>query len=129
MDEKDKIIKDAQYRKGLSIAYFNSVNAAIEMTKVNGLVGVDAKKFIAEWRDWFLEEHKGYYAATIAQIGVPYNPAKSVEWVLATKNVDDLKAVFINMSEDERRDPAILEAVRKQKASLQVQPKKSDEKA
>jgi len=32
--EQDKIIKDAQYRKGLSIAFFNATNSALEMVKL-----------------------------------------------------------------------------------------------
>ena len=30
-DSQDRIIRDAQYRKGLSIAYFNSLNSAIAL--------------------------------------------------------------------------------------------------
>ena len=29
--EREKIIKDAQYRKGLSIAFFNATNSAISL--------------------------------------------------------------------------------------------------
>ena len=36
-NEQEKIMKDAQYRKGLSIAFFNATNAAVEMVKLEGV--------------------------------------------------------------------------------------------
>ncbi len=68
--EHEKLIKDAQYREGLSIAYFNSLNASIEIAKVMWpeMPGVDAKVFISEWRDYFLKEYEAYYAEAIAKL-------------------------------------------------------------
>ena len=106
--EKEKIIKDAQYRKGLSIAFFNATNAAVEFAKINGLAGViDAKKFIAEWRDFFLEEHKRYYAEVIAQIGVPYKVEESIKKLKDTKSLEDLQSVWRLLSADERANEEI----------------------
>ena len=106
MDEK--ILKDAQYRKGLSIAFFNATNAAVEFAKINGLAGVlDPKKFIAEWRDWFLEEHKTYYATVIANVGVNYKAEDSIAKLKTTKTLDELKSTWLLLSEDERRDGEI----------------------
>lgn len=39
-NEQDKNIKDAQFRKGLSIAFFNATNAAIEMVKMEQAMGL-----------------------------------------------------------------------------------------
>lgn len=39
-NEQEKLIKDAQYRKGLSIAFFNATNAAIEMVKMEQAMGL-----------------------------------------------------------------------------------------
>lgn len=105
---QDQLIRDAQYRKGLSIAFFNATNAAVEFAKINGLVGIpDPKKFIAEWRDWFLQEHKTYYATVIANVGVNYKVEDSVAKLKATKTLDELKSAWLLLSEDERRDGEI----------------------
>lgn len=126
MDEKDKLIRDAQFRKSLSISYFNSLNAAIEVVKSMKLLPKQKKAAIEYWRDWFIEEHKSYYAANIAKVGTPYDAAKTIEWVMATKSLEELKALFIAMSEDERRDETIITAVKLQKVALA--PKKINEK-
>ena len=105
----EKLIKDAQFRKGLSIAYFNSLNASIELAKVMfpDMVGVDAKAFIAEWRDWFLSEHAKYYSEVISKVGVNYNPKTTIEKLNATKNKVELNDVWISLSADERKDDEI----------------------
>jgi hypothetical protein len=112
MDEK--LIKDAQYRKGLSIAYFNSLNASIELAKVMwpDMPGVDAKKFIAEWRDWFLEEHKTYYATVIANVGANYKAKDSIAKLKATKSLEDLQAAWRALSADERHDGEIIKVAK-----------------
>ena len=128
--EKDKIIKDAQYRKGLSIAFFNATNAAVEFAKINGLAGIiDPKKFIAEWRDWFLEEHKTYYANVIANVGGNYDPKVALDKLSASKTLDELRNVWRYLSEDERRDPRILETKDKMKLALSKPKKTANEKA
>jgi hypothetical protein len=110
----DKILKDAQYRKGLSIAYFNSLNAAIEMIKtvhsshLNG-IGYDLiKKEVAEWRDFFLDEHKEYYARVIAKVGTNYNAEEAIKRLKSTKTLEDLRNVWQSLSEDERQDKEIV---------------------
>ena len=125
--DKDKVIRDAQYRKGLSIAFFNATNAAVEFAKINGLAGViDPKKFIAEWRDWFLEEHKKYYAEVIAQVGVPFNVEESVKKLKENKTLEDLQNCWRSLSEDERHNDEILKVAQEIKKTFS--PKK-DEKA
>lgn len=126
--EKDKLIKDAQYRKGLSIAFFNATNAAIEMAKLNGMAGVlDPKKFITEWRDWLLEEHRTYYATVISNVGTNYNPEDTVKKLRSAKGIEELKTAWQLLSEDERRNPEISKLTKELKASF-LKPKK-DEKA
>ena len=116
MAVEEKIIKDAQYRKGLSIAFFNATNAAVEFAKINGLVGIaDPKKFIAEWRDWFLEEHKKYYAEVIAAVGVNYKPEDSIAALKAAKNLEELNTAWRCLSADERKDPAIVKVAQELK--------------
>lgn len=109
MDNKDIIIRDAQYRKGLSIAFFNATNAAVEFAKINGLTGIlDPKKFIADWRDFFLEEHKNYYATVIAKIGLNYSPTEAIATLQATTNIEGLSNAWLLLSEDERHDEAVI---------------------
>ncbi len=105
----DKILKDAQYRKGLSIAYFNSINASIELAKVMfpEMDGVDVKAFITEYRDWFLEEHKNYYANVISKIGTNYDTKESIKKLESVKTLEDMQDVWRGFSEDERRDGEI----------------------
>jgi len=131
--EKDKIIRDAQYRKGLSIAFFNATNAAVEFAKINGLAGIiDVKKFIADWRDWFLEEHKNYYTTVIANIGQNYKTSESIEKLKVTKTLEELQNVWRMFSQDERSDGEIRKIAQELKKQY-VKPlekivKKKDEK-
>jgi len=113
MDNKEKIIKDAQYRKGLSISYFNSLNAAIELFKVSGIHPreenlKEVEGFISGWRDWFLDEHMKYYAEVIARVGVPYDVKESIKKLGATTTLEELQEAWLLLSEDERRDELIV---------------------
>ncbi len=67
-------MKDAQYRKSRSIAFFSSTNAAIEMMKVS-MQGDErdelVRAFITEWRDWFLAEYDRDYKENVLTIGLP----------------------------------------------------------
>lgn len=109
--EQDKIIKDAQYRKGLSIAFFNATNAAMALVPIfqSSLKSMeDTKDFIRFARDWFLEEHKNYYATVIANVGVNYVVRDTLEKLNNCKNLEELKSTWLSLSEDERRDGEIL---------------------
>ena len=65
--EKQKGIKDAISRKEKSIAYFNSVNAAIQLICEYGQVPPETSRDdyfqeeIPKWRDWFYEEWCNWY--------------------------------------------------------------------
>lgn len=115
----NKILKDAQYRKGLSIAFFNATNAAVEFAKINGLAGVlDPKKFIAEWRDWFLEEHKTYYATVIANVGMNYKVEESLKELKKVKTLPDLLRVWQSFSADERGNDVLIKEVQNIRAKF-----------
>jgi hypothetical protein len=117
-NENDKIMKDAQFRKGLSIAFFNATNAAIEFAKINGMAGVmDSKKFITEWRDFFIEEHKNYYATVIANVGVNYKPEDSIKKLQATKTLEELQSAWVLLSADERKDSEIIKVAQQLKGT------------
>lgn len=103
-EKQDKVIKDAQYRKGLSIAFFNATNSAIELMKATG--SVSKEKFL-QWRDWLLEEHADYYAKTISRIGL-YNVKESLEKLKTVKNLEELKLAWLSFSQDERQDEQIV---------------------
>lgn len=119
MDEK--ILKDAQYRKGLSIAFFNATNATIELAKVMfpDMQGVDAKEFIREWRTWFLEEHKNYYATVIAQVGANYKAEDSIAKLKEVKTLEELQTVWVLFSADERKDKEIRKVAQEIKAKYE----------
>lgn len=108
--ENDKIIKDAQYRKGLSIAFFNATNSAISMLtadKIN-MTSEQMEEYITKWRNWFLDTHKEYYATVIANIGVNYRAEDSIAKLKEAKTLEDLNTTWRLLSADERRDGEII---------------------
>lgn len=102
----NEILKDAQYRKGLSIAFFNATNNAIEMVKSFGTMesGERLREQIIIWRDWMLEEHKNYYSTVIANVGANYKLEDTLAKLNATTTKGELLKVWLSISEDERRD-------------------------
>jgi len=106
----DKILQNAQYRKSLSIAYFNAINAAIELVKkiTPELNDTDVKHEIVNWRNFFLEEHKKYYATVIANIGVNYRADETIAKLKKVESLEGLKNAWLALSEDERRDGEII---------------------
>jgi hypothetical protein len=109
-DAQDRNIRDAQYRKGLSIAFFNATNAAVEATKQSGKTFPTLEDYLAEIvkiRNFFIEEHKNYYSAVVAQAGTNYSVEEAVKKLRACKNLEALHVVWLEFSEDERRDMEI----------------------
>lgn len=104
----DKIIRDAQYRKGLSIAFFNATNSAIAIMTKQILPDDEMQAGIEFWRNWFLDSHKEYYSTVIANVGANYNAVTTIEKLKATKTLEELKSVWLSLSQDERRDEEIL---------------------
>lgn len=117
---EEKVLKDAQYRKGLSIAFFNATNAAIEMCKGMNVHEEDTRKKIIEIRDWLLEEHKNYYATVIANVGKNYNAQESIEKLKSVKDISELKDTWIALSEDERKDGEIIAVLKELKAKYET---------
>ncbi len=112
---EEQLIKDAQYRKGLSIAFFNATNNATQIVELEGVGTESLKDRIIFWRDWLLEEHKKYYSEVIANVGKKYDSKETIEKLKATNSLEELKSVWISLSEDERRDGEIIEATNKLK--------------
>lgn len=115
---EEQLIRDAQFRKGLSIAFFNATNNAtqiMELKDTSNLTEEQIQKQIQFWRDWLLEEHKKYYSEVIANIGKKYDSKETIEKLKAAKSLDELKSIWISLSEDERRDGEIIEATNKLK--------------
>jgi hypothetical protein len=119
----EKILKDAQYRKGLSIAFFNATNSAISLITSPDYHFSSTKTFtnelykleIVEIRDWLLEEHKNYYATVIANVGQNYKTEDSIAKLKATKSLDALKTAWQNLSQDERSDGEIIKVCQEEK--------------
>ena len=110
---EEQLIKDAQFRKGLSIAFFNATNNASQIIELiykehpqnNEEV---VKSDIVKWRDWLLSEHRKYYAEVIANVGKHYNAEESIKKLKSVKNLEEVKSVWVGFSEDERQDAEIL---------------------
>ena len=119
--QQDKLIRDAQYRKGLSIAFFNSLNSAISLVSpaTQYLTPDEIKNRVKMYRDYFLEEHKNYYATVIANVGVNYKAEDSIAKLKATKTLEELQNAWLLLSQDERRDGEIIKVVKTEKAKYQ----------
>ena len=116
MDEE--ILKNAQYRKGLSIAFFNATNAAISLVAGRQIADrEEALREIVRLRDFFLEEHKNYYAQVIAKVGVNYDAKQTIEKLKETKSIEELNSAWLSLSEDERRDGEIRKFAQSMKKS------------
>lgn len=106
-EEKKKpedVLRDAQYRKSRSIAFFNATNSAIEILKYSTIQDpIRMKEMIMFWRNWFLDEYTKDYAENIANIGLAFNPAETITKLQTTKSLNDLMAVWVSISEDERQ--------------------------
>ena len=70
----------AEMRRAKEIAYFNSVNAAVEMVKTYMALGIAAqmhgktsfvekneREMIKEWRDWFRKEWEQFYIREVVE--------------------------------------------------------------
>lgn len=112
-DNKDALIRDAQYRKGASIAYFNSLNNAIVLatsTDAKYESKEDMLSTINEYKNLFIAQHDEYYSQVIAKIGVNYDVKETVTKVEKVKDIDELKALWLSMSADERADKEVIKA-------------------
>lgn len=123
-DLKLKGIKNAQDRKDLAIAYFNATNNAIELVKSMPALemssGQQIKEGIVAWRDWFLSEHLEYRARVTEKVGASYNPTSILESLKTTKNIDEVKALFLGLTQDERSDPEVKLAFSKARQSYET---------
>jgi len=120
MENQERIIKNAQYRKGLSIAFFNATNVAVELVKVLYPTASpeEIREHLVATRDWLLEEHKNYYAEVIENIGANYNVEETTKLLKSAKNLAGLKEIWLLLSEDERRDDAVIKVAQELKAKL-----------
>lgn len=111
-DVQQLAIKDAQYRKGLSIAFFNATNNAVSLLQAMGVFhpGIKPdviKSLITEWRDWMMTEHAEYHARVIANVGAHFDTKTTLARLQDAKNKGELKIIWISLSEDERQNEEI----------------------
>lgn len=120
MDE-NKILKDAQYRKNFSIAFFNAANVSVEMIKLEGKVYKGkgkSKKLVAHedrfvyYQDLMLKRYRKYYAEVISATGANYKVDKTIEKILQADTREKLNSVWLGLSQEERQDPAIKKVVK-----------------
>jgi len=110
MDNNERIIKDAQFRKGLSIAFFNATNSAITLVSTDKEYYTESelKEKIVMWRDFFLKEHENYYSKVISPIGCLYDKQETIKLIESATGMEDLKDIWLSISQDERNDADII---------------------
>ena len=92
----EDFIRGAEYRKTWSIAYFNSLNFAVEIVKsrfpetLNKGDSKEVTDALITWRDWAIEQHGKYYAENIAIVGMEGFAPKVVE------GLDKAKKAYAN---------------------------------
>lgn len=123
MATEEKILKDAQFRKGAGIAFFNSTNAAISLVAAIPEIAEMTNEHIVDrvrfFRDTFLEDHKAYYAYVIANAGAVYKVADSVAKLGKATTKAELRDIWLGLSEDERHDGEIRKVASELKSKLQ----------
>jgi hypothetical protein len=103
-------IRDAQYRKGLSIAFFNANNLAITLVSTDKeyYTEDELKVKIISWRNFFLKEHEDYYSKVISPIGCLYDKNETIKLIESATGMEDLKDIWLSLSQDERNDVDII---------------------
>lgn len=117
----DKLIRDAQYRKGLSIGFFNATNSAIALIAASIMpseTDIHMLERVGKIRDILIEQHKEYYATNIASIGLNYNVEEAIKKLNDAKTIGELNIVWLRLSADERHNDEILKVAQKQKKEL-----------
>ena len=96
MDEK--LIRDAQWRKGASIAYFNALNNAVLLV-AHGIIPISE---VGEYKNIFIKQHDEYYKDVIANIGMTADPKIYIEKLKSAKTIEELKKVWVSLPQDAR---------------------------
>lgn len=119
--DNSKLLKDAQFRKGLGISFFNGINSAIEVVKLEGkqytIKKVGDKKIkkeiplmdrIFKHQAIIIERYKKYYSEVIDQVGLNFKPEDAIKKLKSTKSLETLQGVWKALSQDERHNAEIL---------------------
>jgi hypothetical protein len=109
----DAMMSDAQFRKGLSIAFFNANNNATEIAKIELAKQYEQptvetmQERIVFWRDWLLSQHATYYAQVVMNVGKPYSIVDTIAELKTAKDYGELMDIWLSISEDQRQDTEI----------------------
>jgi hypothetical protein len=105
----DAMMNDREYKKGLSIAFFNANNNATEIAKfeIQNNPQLNLTERIIYWRDWLLSEHATYYAQVVMNVGKPYSIKDTIAELQTAKNYGELMDIWLSISEDQRQDAEI----------------------
>ena len=111
MNNNERVWRDINYRKNLSIAFFNANNLAAT------LVSTDKEYYtfdeltekIIKLRDFFLKEHEGYYVKVISPIGCLFDKKETIKLIESATGMEDLKDIWLSISQDERSDNDIIQ--------------------
>lgn len=139
-------MKVADFKRNISIAFFNANNVAAtlveleakmypklmeaEATKVlkKGMKAGKKKKLAVKmkpvsltsrlefYRDWLIKEHSKYYAKVIEPVADNFRKEDAIGRLKATKNMEELRALWVLLSEDERYNEEIIKVKEQLKA-------------
>lgn len=114
-NENEKLLKNAQYRKALPMAFLNSRNSAIELLKMEGKPKVKKGKkpvslmqILKKNTDNLMKDYMEFYAKEVATVGTNFKPEDSIAKLKAAKTLPDLQATWRLLSEDERHNEEVL---------------------
>jgi hypothetical protein len=128
-NEQEELLKNAQFRKALPMAFLNSRNSAIELLKLNGKPKVKKGKkpvslmtILKKNTNNLMADYMEFYARDVATVGVNFKPEESIAKLNAAKNLPDLQSTWRSLSEDERHNDDV------RKVAQQLRDKYNDKK-
>ena len=92
----EKSMRDAQFRKGATIAYFNSLNSAIEMLKLETAQGeqnnrTESMEALSFWSQYFFGQYSKFHAENIATVGIERVDPKVIDGLKKAKKTYENK--------------------------------------
>lgn len=105
--QTDELYKNREWARNKSIAYFNSLNAAINLVTARG-TNFQTDEALLEKIDYFktifIEKHNEYYLSTIVAPRVAYDKTTAPKKLKLAKTMLALEKVWLGLSADERND-------------------------
>lgn len=103
----DELYKNREWARNKSIAYFNSLNAAINLVTAKGTNFQTNEELLAkidEFKNHFIEKHNAYYLSTIVAPRAAYDKTAAPKKLKLAKTLKALEKTWLGLSADERND-------------------------